>query len=122
MALAYEGQAYGALPGVVGNCVSNQGNAAFLCNLLHNLGFADAGRAHQQDGPLPDCRDQGRAGVIGGQVGAHSILDFLFGAFDIHSTILLTAALRQVVCFTIPADLPVPIPASQWQGRRPVPA
>ena len=50
-------QAYGALPGMVGNGIRHQVNAAFSGCLLHDLSLADPRRSHEQDRPLPYGRD-----------------------------------------------------------------
>ena len=84
VALPDKGQADGALPRVVGDGVGHQRNAALLGDLLHDLRFADARRAHQQDGALAYRRDQRRTGVIAGQVRPHGLFDFLFGTLNIH--------------------------------------
>ena len=52
-----EGQAHGALAGVVGDGVGHQAHAGLGGHLLHDLGFAHARGAHQQDGPLADRGD-----------------------------------------------------------------
>ncbi len=54
-----EGQADGALPGVVGDGVGHQAHPRLGGDLGHDLGLADARRAHEQNGPLPDGRDAG---------------------------------------------------------------
>ena len=84
MALPDEGQAHGALAGVVGDGVGYQCHAALPGGLLHDLGLADARRAHQQDGPLPDGGNGILTQCVLGQVGFDSVFDFFFGTFDIH--------------------------------------
>ncbi|CAN4045235.1 Stage 0 sporulation A-like protein, partial [Dysosmobacter welbionis] len=53
-----EGQADGALSGVVGDGVGHQAHAGLGGDLLHDLGLAHARRAHQQHRPLAHCGDQ----------------------------------------------------------------
>ena len=81
-----EGQAHGTLPRVVGDGIGHQRNVALLRNLLHNLGFAYARRAHQQNGALADGRYQRAADIVRGKVGLHRTLDFLFGTLNIHGS------------------------------------
>ena len=50
-------QTDGALPGMVGNGIGHQINAAFSGRLFHDLRLADPRRPHEQDGPLPDGRN-----------------------------------------------------------------
>ena len=85
VALADEGQAHGALAGVVGDGVGHQRHAALPRRLFHDLGLADARRAHQQDGALPDGRDGVFAQSILGKVGFYGVFNFFFGSFDIHN-------------------------------------
>ena len=84
IAVADKWQAHGALAGVVGDGVCHQRNAAFLRDLLHDLGFANARRAHQQNRPLADGRNQRGAGIVHGKVCLDRVFNFLFGAFDVH--------------------------------------
>ena len=84
MALPDEGQAHGALAGVVGDGVGHQCHAALPGGLLHDLGLADARRAHQQDGALPDGGNGILTQCVLSQVGFDSVFDLFFGAFDIH--------------------------------------
>ena len=51
---------------------------------VHSLRLADARRAHQQDGALPDGGNGILAQCVLGQVGFDSVFDLFFGAFDIH--------------------------------------
>ena len=81
-----ERQADGALAGVVGDSVGHQRNVALLRDLLHDLGLADARRAHQQNGALPHGGDQRAANVVRGKVRLHGALDFLFGTLNIHGS------------------------------------
>ena len=81
-----ERQADGALAGVVGDGVGHQRNVALLRDLLHDLGLADARRAHQQNGALPHGGDQRAANVVRGKVRLHGALDFLFGTLNIHGS------------------------------------
>ena len=64
-----EGQAHGALAGVMGDGVGHQAHAGFRGHLLHDLGFAHAGGAHQQDGPLADGGNQVIPQGVLGQIG-----------------------------------------------------
>ena len=81
-----ERQADGALAGVVGDGVGHQRNVALLRDLLHDLGLADARRAHQQNGALPHGGDQRAANVVRGKVRLHGALNFLFGTLNIHGS------------------------------------
>ena len=71
---------------MVGDGIGHQRNVALLRNLLHNLGFAYARRAHQQNGALADGRYQRAANIVRGKVGLHRTLDFLFGTLNIHGS------------------------------------
>ena len=85
MALPDEGQAHGALAGVVGDGVGHQCHPALPGHLLHHLRFANARRAHQQDGALPDGGNGVFAQRILGKVSFYGMLDLFFGTFDIHN-------------------------------------
>ena len=87
-----EGQAQRTLAGVVGDGVGHQINVQLIRDLFHDLGFADARRAHQQNGPLAHGGNAIGAEFVLGQVGAHRVDDFLFGSFDVHSIMLLVWA------------------------------
>ena len=63
-----EGQADGALPGVVGDGVGHQAHAGLRGDLLHDLGLADARRAHQQHGPLAHRGDEVVPQLVPGQI------------------------------------------------------
>ena len=84
MALTDEGQAHGALAGVMGDGIGHQRHAALPRRLLHDLGLADARRPHQQDGALADGRDGVFAQSIFGEVRFDGMLDLFFGSFDVH--------------------------------------
>ena len=96
MALPDEGQAHGALPGVVGDGIGHQCHPALPGHLLHHLGLTDARRAHQQDRPLPDGRNGVFAQGILGKVGLDGVFDFFFGAFDVHNSFPLVSGVVQV--------------------------
>jgi hypothetical protein len=85
VALADEGQAHGALAGVVGDGVGHQRHAALPGYLLHHLRLANARRPHEQNGTLPDGRDGVFAQSILGKVGFYGVFNFFFGSFDIHN-------------------------------------
>lgn len=72
----------------------HQRNAAFLRDLLHDLGFANARRAHQQNRPLADGRNQRGSGIVHGKVCLDRVFNFLFGAFDVHGGTLLHQNIR----------------------------
>ena len=78
-----EGKADGALSGVVGDRVGDQADPQFLGDLLHDGGLADAGRSHEENGPLPLRRNFIGAGLVLVQVGPDGIDDFLFGFFNV---------------------------------------
>ena len=42
-----------ALPGVVGHGITDETHTQFFCHLFHDGSLANAGRAHQKNGPLP---------------------------------------------------------------------
>ena len=84
VALTDEGQAHGALAGVMGDGIGHQRHAALPRRLLHDLGLADARRPHQQDGALADGRDGVFAQSIFGEVRFDGMLDLFFGSFDVH--------------------------------------
>ena len=85
MALPDKGQTHGALAGVVGDGVGHQAHAGLGGDLLHDLGLADARRAHQQDGALPDGGNGVFAQRILGKVSFYGMLDLFFGTFDINN-------------------------------------
>ena len=84
VALTDEGQAHGALAGVMGDGIGHQRHAALPRRLLHDLGLADARRPHQQDRALADGRDGVFAQSIFGEVRFDGMLDLFFGSFDVH--------------------------------------
>ena len=79
-----EGQADGALAGVVGDGVSHQAHAGLGGDLLHDLGLAHARGTHQQHRPLPDGGDEVIPQLVPGQVGPEGVGDLLFRLFDVH--------------------------------------
>ena len=81
-----EGEAQGGLAGVVGDGVAHQADAQLAGDLLHDLGLADARRAHEEERPLPHRRDAPGPQLVFGQVGPDGVLDLLFGAFDVHGS------------------------------------
>ena len=84
VSLADEGQAHGALAGVVGDGIGHQRHAALPRRLLHHLRLADARRPHQQDGALADGGDGVLAQSVLGEIGSDGMLDLFFGSFDVH--------------------------------------
>ncbi len=81
-----ERQAHGALTCVMSNGIGHQTHPGFGGNLLHNLGFTHAGRAHQQNGTLADRRNSVISEGVLGKIGFQSVGDFLFGLFDVHKS------------------------------------
>ncbi|CAN4034599.1 Iron-uptake system permease protein FeuB, partial [Dysosmobacter welbionis] len=79
-----EGQADGALSGVVGDGVGHQAHAGLGGDLLHDLGLAHARRAHQQHRPLAHCGDQVVPQLVLGQIRLQGIGDLLLCLFDVH--------------------------------------
>ena len=96
VALPDEGQTHGALAGVVGDGIGHQCHPALPGHLLHHLGLTDARRPHEQDGALPDGRDGVFPQRILGKVGFYGMLDFFFGAFDVHNSFPLVSGVVQV--------------------------
>ena len=86
VALPDKGQTHGALPGVVGNGVGHQCHPALPGHLLHHLRFANARRAHQQDGALSDGGNGVFAQRILGKVSFYGMLDLFFGTFNVHNS------------------------------------
>ena len=80
-----EGKADGALARMVGDGVGYQADAAFPCDLLHDLRLADARSSQKQYGPLPDDRDLISAVRILQKIGFHRVFDFLFRPLNIHN-------------------------------------
>ena len=80
-----ERQADGALAGVVGDGVGHQAHALLRRDLLHDLGLADARRAHQQHGPLPDRGDQVIPQGVLFEIRLQRVGDLLLCLFDVHS-------------------------------------
>ena len=78
------GQAEGALAGVMGDGIGDQAHTSLGRNLLHDLGLANARRAHQQDRTLAHGRDLVLAERVAGKVGFDGIGNLLFGSFDVH--------------------------------------
>ena len=74
-----KGQTNGALTGVMGDGIRYKSNAAFAGSLLHNRGFADARRAHQQDRTLMNRWNQIGSIRILGQICFDRVDNFLFG-------------------------------------------
>ena len=87
IALFDKGQANGALAGVVGDGVGHKAHAGLRGDLLHDLGFADARRAHEQHGALAEGGDEVIAQLIPLQVRPEGILNLLFCLFDVHSVV-----------------------------------
>ena len=83
-ALFNEGQAHGALAGVVGDGVGHQSHVFLGGDLLHDLGLADARRAHQQNGALPHGGDAVIAQRVPAEVSAQGVADLFLGLFDVH--------------------------------------
>ena len=79
-----EGQADGALPCVVGDGVGHQPYTGLGGDLLHDLGLAHAGRAHQQHRPLAHRGDQIVPQLVPGQIRLQGIGDLLLCLFDVH--------------------------------------
>ena len=52
-------------------------------NLLHDGRFADAGRPHQEDGPLLLDGDAVVTELVLGEIRPHGDLDLVFGLFDV---------------------------------------
>ena len=69
--------------------IGHQADIAFRGNLLHNLGFSDARRPHQQNRTLPDLRNPVRPEFVLCQIRLDRIPDLLFRAFDVHLFFLL---------------------------------
>ena len=90
------GQAHGALAGVVGDGIGHQGHPLLPGNLLHDLGFSDAWRAHQQNGPLANGGNGILAVLVPAEIGPDRVGDLLFGTLDVQGSQLLL-----------------------WQGQRP---
>ena len=109
-ALTDKRKPHGALSCMVGDCVGHERDAAFLCNLLHNLGFANARRAHQQNGTLTDGRNQRFTGVVHRKIGFDGLLNLLFGSFDIHR--------KALPLITAPAAPPAQVRSSQQRAVR----
>ncbi|MPM52187.1 hypothetical protein SDC9_98943 [bioreactor metagenome] len=82
-------QTHGALPGVMRDGVGHQPHAGLRCDLLHDLGFADARRPHQQHRPLTDGGNQVVPQIVPGQIRSQGIGNFLFRLFDVHKSVSL---------------------------------
>ncbi len=80
-----ERQADGALPRVVRDGVGHQRHPAFPRGLFDHLRFADAGRAHQQQRPLPHRRDAVVPVFIPPEVCADGVFNLFFCLFNIHN-------------------------------------
>ena len=96
VALPDKGQTHSALPGVVGDGVGHQRHPALPGYLLHHLCFANARRAHQQDGALPDGGNGVFAQRILGKVGFYGMFDLFLGTFDIHNIFPLLSGVVQL--------------------------
>lgn len=96
MALPDKGQTHGALAGVVGDGIGHQCHPALPGHLLHHLRFANARRAHQQDGALPDGGNGVFAQRILGKVSFYGMLDLFLGTFDIHIALPLLSGVVQL--------------------------
>ena len=80
-----EGQAQGALAGVVGHGVAHQPHPQLRRDLLHDGGLADARRAHQEHGPLLFNGDDVATELVLGKIRRHGVLDLRFSLFDVHN-------------------------------------
>ena len=78
------GQAERGLARVVGQRIGHQPHMGLVRDLLHDLGLADARRAHEQGGALTDGRDAVRAELVAREIGAQRVFDLVFGSFDVH--------------------------------------
>ena len=78
------GQAYGALPGVVGHGVGHHGKPRLPGRLLHDGGLSHPGRADQQQGPLVYKRIAIIPVSILLQIGRQGVFDFFFCFLNIH--------------------------------------
>lgn len=82
--LFQSGQPDGALAGMVGHGIGNQSYRFLPGDLSHDGGFADSGRADQQDGPLLGDGNGQDPVIIGGGVGLESPFDFCFCFLYVH--------------------------------------
>ena len=100
-----KGQAHGALAGVMGDGVSHQTHSGLPGDLLHDLGLADTGRAHQQHGALADGGDHVGSQLVLHEICLQCIENFLFCLFDVHiaSPLLQLRHLRQIRFVVLPA-------------------
>ena len=79
-----EGQAQGALPGVVGHGIGHQPHPQLRGDLLHNGRLADARRAHEKHRPLFLHGDL-IAVLVPCKIRRHGVFDLFFGFFDVHT-------------------------------------
>ena len=86
-------QSDGRLSGMVGNGIGNQIDSQFLCHLLHDSGFSDSRRSHQEQRSLPFHRNFIATGGILLVIGLHRPFDFFFCFFYIHKVLLIVSSL-----------------------------
>ena len=79
-----EREAHSALAGVVGDGVGDEAHALLRGDLFHDLGFADAGRPHEEDRALPDGGNQVVAEAVFREVGFQRVGNLRFGLLDVH--------------------------------------
>ena len=72
------------LAGMVCDRIGNQTDVTFIGCLLHNSGFADAGRTDQQDRTLADSRHEITSVCILACIDLYCMKKFKFCFFDIH--------------------------------------
>ena len=87
--LGDERQAQRALARMMGHGVGNEAHLKLLGDLLDDGGFADAGRAQQEDGALALRRQGVAAELVFGEIRLHGVLDLLFRLLDVHGCSLL---------------------------------
>ena len=86
-------QSDGRLSGMVGNGIGNQIDSQLLCHLLHDSGFSDSRRSHQEQRSLPFHRNFIATGGILLMIGLHRPFDFFFCFFYIHKVLLIVSSL-----------------------------
>ncbi len=93
LALGQIGETDGALAGVMRDGIRNQADAACAGSLLHDSGFADARRAHEQNRALMHGRNQILSVLILCQICLDGSDNFLFCTQNIHN-ILASCQIR----------------------------
>ena len=101
LALPDEGKSDGALPRVMRDRVGNKVDVRLFRYLLHDGGFPDSGRPHQQNRALPLRRNRVLTRLVLHKISLNRAEKFLFCLFDIHKILVSASRFIQGAVTTI---------------------